>query len=319
MDKSFFESKEFKEMCKLYYDDKEHDMDKWSKIRCKIQNRYTCRDYCYKWMTYDVLPYADISYSLKWPSELDQKNFENADGGSTKRKAIVIKGRVIDVEVGQDGRYKLTLIGLDEKVSKSNFSQDIMNHREAIRIRHRIVAYQLVQERMHTIGDLKNIKPGATVMVALLHLEVCDSDERCILACFTDIMQDYYLDNIYLDKQLLFKGESDLIVEYVKYLGADNARPKVDNEEKQGCYIATAVYSSYDCPQVWTLRRFRDEVLRQKRWGRAFVKQYYRISPLLVEKYGEKKWFNCFWKCILDRMVEILQICGIKSTKYQDR
>ena len=25
-----------------------------------------------------------------------------------------------------------------------------------------------------------------------------------------------------------------------------------------GCYVATAVYGSYDCPQVWTLRRYRD-------------------------------------------------------------
>ena len=25
-----------------------------------------------------------------------------------------------------------------------------------------------------------------------------------------------------------------------------------------GCYVATAVYGSYDCPQVWTLRRYRE-------------------------------------------------------------
>ena len=30
---------------------------------------------------------------------------------------------------------------------------------------------------------------------------------------------------------------------------------------KAGCYVATSVYGSYDCPEVWTLRRFRDEVL----------------------------------------------------------
>ena len=30
--------------------------------------------------------------------------------------------------------------------------------------------------------------------------------------------------------------------------------------KKQGCYIATCVYGSYDCPQVWILRRYRDEI-----------------------------------------------------------
>ena len=38
-----------------------------------------------------------------------------------------------------------------------------------------------------------------------------------------------------------------------KYLSIDE---KVQNEN--GCYIATCVYGSYDCPQVLTLRRFRD-------------------------------------------------------------
>ena len=39
---------------------------------------------------------------------------------------------------------------------------------------------------------------------------------------------------------------------------------KIENVTKIGaCYIATAVYGSYDCPQVWVLRRFRAEVLLQ--------------------------------------------------------
>ena len=37
----------------------------------------------------------------------------------------------------------------------------------------------------------------------------------------------------------------------------------------EGCYIATCVYGSYDCPQVWVLRRFCDETLKQHALGRA--------------------------------------------------
>ena len=37
------------------------------------------------------------------------------------------------------------------------------------------------------------------------------------------------------------------------------------------CYVATAVYGTYDCPKVWTLRRFRDYDLAETWYGRAFV------------------------------------------------
>ncbi len=32
----------------------------------------------------------------------------------------------------------------------------------------------------------------------------------------------------------------------------------VQSNYNSGCYIATAVYGSYDCPEVWVLRRYRD-------------------------------------------------------------
>ncbi len=41
-----------------------------------------------------------------------------------------------------------------------------------------------------------------------------------------------------------------------------------------GCYVATCVYGSYDCPQVWTLRRFRDDIMAQSVAGRLFIKFY---------------------------------------------
>ncbi len=55
-----------------------------------------------------------------------------------------------------------------------------------------------------------------------------------------------------------------------------------NKEIKGACYIATCVYSSYDCPQVWTLRRFRDYTLDETWYGRLFIKCYYAISPILV-------------------------------------
>lgn len=85
-----------------------------------------------------------------------------------------------------------------------------------------------------------------------------------------------------------------------------------------GCYVATAVYGSYDCPEVWTLRRFRDNILAETWYGRAFIKIYYAISPTIVKWFGHAKWFNHMWRGALDRMVDKLQSNGVESTPYED-
>lgn len=88
---------------------------------------------------------------------------------------------------------------------------------------------------------------------------------------------------------------------------------------KKGCYVATCVYGSYDCPQVWTLRRFRDYTLSETWYGRAFIKIYYAISPTLVKWFGNTNWFKGLWKKPLDKMVETLNKQGFKDTKYDDK
>lgn len=85
-----------------------------------------------------------------------------------------------------------------------------------------------------------------------------------------------------------------------------------------GCYIATAVYGSYDCAEVWTLRRFRDDYLSKRIWGRCFIKAYYHISPKLVDVFGDSKVFTKIFKKPLDKMVERLNRKGIENTYYED-
>ncbi len=86
-----------------------------------------------------------------------------------------------------------------------------------------------------------------------------------------------------------------------------------------GCYVATAVYGSYDCPQVWTLRRYRDDTLAETWYGRAFIRTYYAISPTLVKCFGHTEWFKKMWKGKLDRMVANLNAEGVEDTPYEDR
>ena len=85
-----------------------------------------------------------------------------------------------------------------------------------------------------------------------------------------------------------------------------------------GCYVATAVYGSYDCPEVWTLRRYRDYHLAKTAPGRIFIKTYYAVSPTVVRLFGNTKWFNFIWKRRLDKFVCRLQEKGYSSERYTD-
>ena len=104
----------------------------------------------------------------------------------------------------------------------------------------------------------------------------------------------------------------------------DNNDSKYNDSENTttssgGCYVATAVYGSYDCPQVWTLRRFRDNTLAETWYGRAFIHTYYAVSPTLVKWFGESMWFKNMWKPALDRLVKKLNCNGVANTAYCDK
>lgn len=86
-----------------------------------------------------------------------------------------------------------------------------------------------------------------------------------------------------------------------------------------GCYVATAIYGSYDCPQVWTLRRYRDYTLAESWYGRLFIFMYYSISPTFVKWFGETQWFRNMWKPKLDKMVKRLNEEGVADTPYRDK
>ena len=124
------------------------------------------------------------------------------------------------------------------------------------------------------------------------------------------------------------KGSEDVFVHfseiktdssYKKLLEGDKVEFEVEQRDKgpaaknvvkinkSGCYIATCVYGSYDCPEVCTLRRFRDDTLTKYWSGRKLISFYYTTSPMIVKMFGKKKWFQNFWKPILNIIVNILQ------------
>lgn len=116
-----------------------------------------------------------------------------------------------------------------------------------------------------------------------------------------------YVDNFYAIDKTLPQNHIDLNT--------------VESPKKSsgGCYVATCVYGSYDCPEVWTLRRYRDETLAATWYGRAFIRTYYAVSPKLVKCFGHTKWFKSIFEKKLDRMVEKLNNKGVENTPYEDK
>ena len=122
----------------------------------------------------------------------------------------------------------------------------------------------------------------------------------------------------HLDSKDLNRNTIKLYAEKIKKYDATYTLPQ-EPQLNTGCYIATSVYGSYDCPEVWTLRRFRDDTLGATWYGRAFIRFYYALSPTLVKWFGKTRWFKNFWQKKLDRMVKDLQAKGVESTPYSDK
>ena len=114
-------------------------------------------------------------------------------------------------------------------------------------------------------------------------------------------------------------GNINLINSYgdkIRKYDSSFVNPNVDTS---ACYVATAVYGSYDCPEVWTLRRYRDFTLDETWYGRLLIKTYYSESPTFVKHFGNVKVFKSQGKKLLDRWVAKLNSRGYESTPYMDK
>lgn len=138
------------------------------------------------------------------------------------------------------------------------------------------------------------------------------------------LMKGVYAENCWYNSSIKTARVSKVEIQYMdgteKTLTSfDSYNPSSATSSNGGCYVATAVYGSYDCPQVWTLRRYRDYDLAETRRGRAFIKTYYAISPTLVKWFGETEWFKKMWRGKLDALVRKCKKKGYADTPYNDR
>lgn len=192
--------------------------------------------------------------------------------------------------------------------------------------------YQIQRKHSSSVRDADNFVANAQRCVAAMNILIIFGD--CIEKWFQIAENDYKslavqawkqaleLNNMFKSKYSgygAFKNEtlnriSSKINQY------DPSYPIIPlSTKKSGCYVATCVYGSYDCPEVWTLRRYRDYTLAETWYGRAFIHTYYAISPTLVKWFGKTKWFKNIFKPKLDKMVAKLNANGVEDTPYNDR
>ena len=180
------------------------------------------------------------------------------------------------------------------------------------------------------------IQQGDYVLLLLqTAIDLCDDDSSNVvryenmIAVQNQLINSWsyvYSDGIWGKEYSLAKAaktiRSDKIKKWqdkIKEIDPSRENPQKEGFLSNGCYVATAVYGSYDCPQVWTLRRYRDYQLAKTWYGRAFIRTYYAISPILVKLFGNTDWFKKMWRGKLDRIVKELQEKGYESTPYEDR
>lgn len=175
----------------------------------------------------------------------------------------------------------------------------------------------LYKNLVDTNADARSIYSAVLKNLVVYYCEICairryKSGYNQYGAIYSNI---WYRNDL---REPLIQKYNYYVQEIQKYDGS-YIPPQIQTVGKSGCYVATAVYGSYDCPEVWTLRRFRDNVLDKTWYGRLFIKIYYKISPTIVKIFGKKKWFNKIFKKKLDKMVDKLQKQGIEATVYNDK
>lgn len=177
------------------------------------------------------------------------------------------------------------------------------------------------------VDDFVNMA-GAACLVYLsvgdnIEIHYSDNEALMVIACLAwkqYIDQSNIINGECTSSNLINKSISQLkeLVKKIKKYEPDY-KPPLANVGKDGCYIATCVYGSYDCPEVWTLRRFRDDILATNILGRAFIHTYYAVSPIVVKYFGEYRWFRAIGEKQLNALVKTLREKGVSDKPYQDK
>ena len=212
------------------------------------------------------------------------------------------------------GCYGLTEIIVPDSVEKLGSS--VFNHCKNLS---KVILSNSIDEipdhTFYCCHQLKSVViPNNVISIGASAFEFCDSLSQIIISDnITNVGKDAFTGC----KELKIIASEDWKKKnYNVHQSLISYKPQLN--KKSGCYVATAIYGSYDCPQVWTLRRYRDNTLAKTWYGKAFIMTYYAISPIMVKWFGKKNWFRNLCKPALDRMILKLNNKGYSDKPYID-
>ncbi|WAC41096.1 phospholipase D-like domain-containing protein [Pedobacter sp. SL55] len=155
----------------------------------------------------------------------------------------------------------------------------------------------------HSIDDIVQFKFGDLTI-----------ENNFIVNSYKEINQREYVHKIFIDKNS-FSLNEDLEIqnvnkEFLKIREEIEKRKaeRVEHNRKMkqqenNCFIATMVYKDNNHINIQALRDYRDRKLKNNSIGRIFIRVYYKYSPALVEKVGDKKSAIVFFKFIIEKLI----------------
>ena len=94
-----------------------------------------------------------------------------------------------------------------------------------------------------------------------------------------------------------------------KYGSEDNYFDEITkkiNSDKEGCFIATAVYEDYNHPIVLDLRSFRDNWILNQKWGVNFINWYYVYGSIASSYIRDSSFLKFISYCLLIKPLHII-------------
>lgn len=122
-------------------------------------------------------------------------------------------------------------------------------------------------EQLRAIAFAENLEIRAYSQSGYFDLD--DEDEAFIHRSFKLFYNQAY------DEDAFSSELESLYSEHVR----SSIRNLTKSVERDGCFVATAAYGTYDHPDLDALRYFRDSFLRRHLVGRAFIRSYYQWGP----------------------------------------
>jgi hypothetical protein len=117
----------------------------------------------------------------------------------------------------------------------------------------------------------------------------------------------------------LFQSGIDSVQSEIGYVKEEKEKKENlrEEENKDGCFIATAAYGTPYALELQILRRFRNEHLMKNAFGRLFVNVYYQVSPTIASFIGRHEIAKSLTRTILIEplLLVIKNLCFVKRSE----